>query len=364
MPKDTDPTNGLANLRAQIDQFDKQLVELLNQRASVVVAIGKHKQDHNSPVYAPDREREVLDRVQRYNQGPLADTCITAIWRELMSGSLALERALKVGYLGPPGSFSHVAAQLKFGTSVGYEPFDAIASVFDATVRSQIDLGLVPIENSAMGGVSETLDCFLDSPVRIYAEVLIRIHHNLLSNAPADQIQRVYSRPEVFSQCRRWLSENLQGTQRVAVASSSMAAEIASQEPHAAAIGSALAGQLYGLNTLFANIEDNPNNITRFFVTATHQAKPSGDDKTAITFTTPHKPGALAAILNVFREHQLNLTHIDHRPSQRANWEYCFFVDFLGHQDQPHVAQAIEAARANCLQLTVLGSFPRAKQVL
>ncbi|MCE9590578.1 MAG: prephenate dehydratase [Planctomycetes bacterium] len=354
----------LTPLRARIDQIDQQLVELLNERARVVVDIGKVKRDGQSPIYAPDREQQVLQKVRDRNKGPLPDSCLIAMWRELMSGSFALERPLRIGYLGPPGSFSHLAARRKFGASVEYDDLEDIAGVFEEIVRGHIDLGLVPIENSSMGGIGETLDSFLDSPVQVYAEVLINIHHNLLANCPPERVTKVYSKPEVFAQCRRWLGVQIRNAERVPVASSSKAAELASKETNTAAIGSTLAAELYGLKVQFANIEDNPNNTTRFFIISKDSAKPTGDDKTAMMFTTAHKAGALAEVLDVFRDHKLNLTHIDKRPSKRVNWEYYFFIDCLGHQSDPAVTAAIEAARKHCQQLTILGSFPRAREVL
>jgi chorismate mutase/prephenate dehydratase len=281
-----------------------------------------------------------------------------------MSGSFALERPLRIGYLGPAGSFSHLAAKRKFGSSVEYDSLETIGGVFDEISRGHVDLGLVPIENSYIGGIGETLDSFLDTRVQVYGEVLIGIHHNLLSNEPIDKITKIYSKPEVFAQCRNWLNLQLKNAQRVAVASSSKAAEIAASEPGAAAIGSVLAAETYKLPTVFANIEDNPNNTTRFFIISNNMAKPSGDDKTSIMFTTAHQAGALAEVLDVFRDHKLNLTHIDKRPSKRVNWEYYFFIDCLGHQTDPAVKSAIEAARKHCLHLSVLGSFPRASEVL
>ncbi len=365
--KATDPTGdeaALSLLRQRIDTLDKQLIDLLNQRAAVVVEVGKVKQNGSTPIYAPDREKQVLDRVRKQNKGPLPDSCLEAIWRELMSGSFALERPLRIGYLGPAGSFSHLAARRKFGASVEYDSVEAIAAVFDEIVRGHIDLGLVPIENSSMGGIGETLDSFLNASVRVCAEVLISIHHNLLANAATEKITRIYSKPEVFAQCRRWLGVQLRQAERVPVASSSRAAEMAAKEPAAAAIGSTLAGEIYGLKTLYENIEDNPQNITRFFVIGNQSSKPTGDDKTAIMFTTAHKAGALAEVLDVLRDHGLNLTHLDKRPSQRVNWEYYFFADFAGHEDDPNVRKGLEESRRHCLQLTVLGSFPRARDVL
>jgi len=357
----------LESLRQRIDQLDQKLVDLLNQRAQVVIEIGKLKRDGDTPIYAPDREQRVLEQVRRHNEaagGPLPDQCLEAIWRELMSGSFALERPLRVGYLGPPGSFSHLAARRKFGASVDYDNLDDIASVFEEIARGHIDYGLVPIENSAIGGIGETHDAFLDSNVQVCAEVLVTIHHDLLANAPVEKINRIYSKPEALSQCRKWLSVQLTQAERVPTASTSRAAELAAQEENAAAIGSSLAGEIYGLKTQFANIEDNPRNTTRFFIIARQAGKPTGDDKTSVMFTTEHKPGALVSVLDVLRDHGLNLTHIDKRPSRRVNWEYYFFVDLEGHASDPKVQQALDDARKHCLQLTVLGSFPRARDVL
>ena len=364
MSQDRDPQEPLAELRERINRVDRQIVEALNERARSVVEIGRIKQRDNAPIYVPGREQQVLQQIRRFNQGPLPDACLEAVWREVMSASLALERPLRVGYLGPAGSFSHMTARRKFGASVEYDPLDSIGGVFDQVARGHVDLGMVPIENSIDGGITETLDSFLESPVRICAEVLINIHHNLLANSGPAQINRIYSKPNGFSQCRKWLSVQMLEAERLPVASTSRAAELAAAEPGAAAIGSALAGELYGLQTQFANIEDNPNNTTRFFVMTRESARPTGDDKTAMMFTTAHQVGALASVLDTFRDHELNLTHIDKRPSRRVNWEYYFFVDLLGHEEDENVRNAIDAARAHCVQMTVLGSFPRAHEVL
>ncbi len=364
VPLEASHADALTPWRRKIDTLDQQIIDLLNERAQAVIEIGKIKRDGGGAIYAPEREQAVLENVRRANKGPLPDACLEAIWRELMSGSFTLEKPLRVGYLGPPGSFSHLAARRKFGASIEYDNLDSIAAVFEEIARRHIDLGLVPIENSSMGGIGETLDGFLDSPAQVCAEVLINIHHNLLANCAPEEITRVYSKPEVFSQCRKWLSVQIRQAERLPVESSSRAAELASKEPCAAAVGSNLAAEIYGLKVQFANIEDNPNNVTRFFVIGMQSPKPTGDDKTAIMFTAEHKAGALTSVLDVFRDHGLNLTHIDKRPSRRVNWEYYFFVDFLGHVHDPHVKTALDAAGKHCLQLTVLGSFPRAREVL
>jgi chorismate mutase / prephenate dehydratase len=356
--------NSLDPLRAKIDAFDQQIVPLLNARAQVVVEIGRLKQASGEPVYAPDREKAVLERVRKLNAGPLSDRCLEAVYRELMSGSFALERPLRIGFLGPDGSFSHAAAIGKFGSSVDYVPLDDIPGVFEAVVRGHADYGLVPIENSLHGGVIDTLDAFLHSSVRICAEVLITVHHNLLAAEPWEKIKTIYSKPEVFSQCRHWLATTAKDREVQPSASTSRAAEMASQQSGVAAIGSTLAGRLYGLRVLFENIEDNPDNVTRFFVIAREPAKRSGDDKTAVMFTTAHTPGALAQVLDVFKDNGINLTDVEKRPSKKVNWEYYFFIDAQGHADDPAMQRAIADSRKHCLQLTVLGSYPRATEVL
>ncbi len=361
----SDPENAsLEPLRQQIDSLDESIVELLNARARVVVEIGKVKQQQNSPIYAPDREKTVLEKVRWLNKGPLPDRCLEAVYRELMSGSFALEKPLRIGYLGPAGTFSHAAAVTKFGSSVDYVPLADIPSVFEEVVRGHVDYGLVPVENSIHGGVVDTLDAFLASSAKICAEVKVTIHHNLLAKEPWERIKSVYSKPEVFSQCRHWLAATAKDRDVQPAASTSKAAEMAAQQPGVAAIGSTLAGELYGLHVLFENIEDDPDNETRFFVIGREVARRSGDDKTAIMFTTAHKPGALAEVLDVFKENGINLTDIEKRPSKKVNWEYYFFIDAEGHADDAKMKAAIEQARQHCLQLTVLGSYPRATEVL
>src|SRR6267378_139342 len=364
----TGPTNpdnpSLEDLRRQIDALDDQIVPLLNARAQIVVQIGKLKQQSGVPIYAPDREKAVLEKVRKINKGPLSNRCLEAVYRELMSGSFALEKPLRIGFLGPEATFSHEAAVRKFGSSVEYLPLTEIQSVFEEVVRGHIDYGLVPVENSIGGGVVDTLDAFLHSSAKICAEVLMTIHHNLLAKEPWEQIKEIQSKPEVFAQCRTWLNAMAKDLDVQAAASSSRAAEMAAQQAGVAAIGSSLAGELYGLHVLFENIEDNPDNVTRFFVIGREGARASGQDKTAVMFTTAHKPGALAEVLDVFKENGINLTDIEKRPSKKVNWEYYFFIDAQGHSDDAAMKKAIEEAKQHCLQLTVLGSYPRATEVL
>ncbi|MFP4354105.1 MAG: prephenate dehydratase [Phycisphaerae bacterium] len=359
-PSDTQQPADLESLRKQIDQLDKQLVDLLNQRARVVVDVGKAKQSDGTPIYAPDREHAVLARIGQMNQGPLPQRTLQAIYRELMSGSFALEKPLRIGFLGPEGSFSHMASMRKFGQSVEHRPLADIRAVFEEVARGHCDLGLVPIENSVRGGVIDTMDSFIGTSVHICAEVLVEIHHNLLANTAPEQIKLIASRPEVFAQCRNWLSTSFHPVELLPVASSSRAAEMAASEQGLAAIGSTLAADLYGLKTVFSNIEDTPNNMTRFFVISKNPAKRTGKDKTTLMFTTAHKSGALVEVLKVLAHYDVNLTNIDTRPSKRQNWEYYFFVDAEGHAEDHNFAEAIAEARNHCGEMHVLGSYPRA----
>jgi chorismate mutase/prephenate dehydratase len=366
----------LQELRRKIDAVDQRLVRLLNERANLVVEVGKAKRTTGTPIYAPHREAEVLRRVLSANAGPLPDRTVEGVYRELMSGSFALEHPLRIGYLGPPGSNSHAAAVKQFGSSVDYEDLREIGGVFTEVRRGHVNYGLVPIENSLGGGIVETLDAFKANAhqISIYGEVQISVHHALLANCLPRQVRRIHSKPEIFQQCRNWLSTQYPGVELMPAASSSRAAQIAAEEcrkaleigaePGSASIGSALAGQLYGLNILFPRIEDDPSNITRFVIIARQHALPTGDDKTSLMFTTDDKPGALVSVLGVFQDAGINLTHIDKRPQGRERWTYTFFVDALGHREDRTMATAIEEAGTHCREFIVLGSYPRSRRSL
>lgn len=358
--------SSLEEYRAKIDQIDTKLVHLINERAKQVVEVGKLKmRDANAPgIYAPDRERMILDKIQAMNEGPLPDRCLVAVYRELMSGSFFLERPLRIGYLGPPGSFSHSAAMLKFGQSVEYEALPDIGGVFDEIGSEHCDLGIVPVENSIAGGVIETLDALIDSSVLICGEVLLAVHHNLLSRCGLEDIETVYSKPEALAQCRNWLATALPNVGFIATASTAQAAEEVAKVDKAAAVGSVRAAEIHGLNILCENIEDRSNNVTRFCIIGREPARRSGKDKTSLVFATAHKAGALVDVLQVFRAHGVNLTNIESRPSKKREREYYFFVDCEGHRDDEHVIEAMAAAKQHCLQFSVLGSFPKASEIL
>ncbi len=366
----------LAEFRKKIDRIDKKLVELLNERAGLVVEVGKMKRGSGAPIYAPHREAEVLARVLAANKGPLPDRTIEGVYRELMSGSFALEQPLRIGYLGPPGSYSHQASVKQFGTSVEYEDLRLIAGVFTEVRRGHVNYGLVPIENSIGGGITETLDAFREHAgrVHVYAEVQINVHHALLSDCTPSQVRRIYSKPEAIAQCRGWLATQYPNADLLPDASTSKAVQTAMEEnrvareigaePGTAAIASELAGEIYGFPVLFEKIEDNPENITRFYVISRQKARRSGDDKTSVMFTTEDKHGALVDVLGAFHSAGINLSHIDKRPSGRENWAYTFFVDAVGHQEDDAMKVALSRASAHCKELHVLGSYPRSRRIL
>lgn len=357
--------DSLEALRARIDDIDERLVDLMNERARVVSQIGELKRSQGTPIYAPHREQAVLRRALDRNQGPLSDRAVEAVFRELMSASFQLERPIRVGYLGPPGSFSHVAAVAHFGSSVDFDDLSEIRTVFTDVKRGRLDYGMVPIENSTVGGVADTLDAFTEpGEISIYAEVLVAIRHHLLVKDPGQSVETIYSRPEIFSQCRGWLSTHFPGVTLVPTPSSSHAVVLAQKEARSAAVASELAGRIHGMEVLFQDIEDNPNNVTRFFVLARERAEPSGDDKTSFMLVTKNQPGALAEALAAFRSADVNLTHIDKRPSGRENWTYTFFLDAEGHRDDSKILLAADRARPAVQSLTILGSYPRATRIL
>jgi len=347
-------------LRRKIDSLDKQLVQLLNDRADAAVQIGEVKRDGDAPVYSPHREHAVMHHVARLNKGPLPPQVLQAIYREIISGSYALEQPLKIAFLGPEGTFSHQAALRSFGSSVEYRPMPTIQAIFEEVARKHCALGVVPIENTLGGGVVDTLDCFAHFHVPICDEILLEVHHNLLAKCAASKVKRIYSRPEVFSQCRKWLSDEFRDAQLVPMDSSARAAQMAARHANTAALGSELAGQVHGLRSLFRNVEDTPHNMTRFLVLGQEPARRTGHDRTAMMFTTRHKAGALADVLRIFSRNRVNLSSIDSRPTRRRNWAYYFFIEAEGHMDDAAMVKAVTAARPHCGELHILGSFPRA----
>ncbi len=352
-------TPTIASLRAKIDRVDQELVRLMNDRAQLALEIGKVKNSTGVSAYAPAREDEVLSRVLSLSKGPLSDRCVRAVFREIISGSRSLEKELRVAYLGPAYSYSHLAAIHRFGQSVELVPVSNIAAVFEEINRRHADFGLVPIENSTDGRVADTLDMFARLPARICGEVQLRIHHNLLGRCSRGEVEEVYSKPQALSQCRNWLAKHLPGARMVEVTSTSTAAQLAQDKAGAAAIASLQAGVHYGLDVLAADIEDNKGNLTRFAVISDETGPRTGNDKCALMFEVAHQPGSLADAMNVFKKNRLNLTWIESFPIARPEGGYMFFVELEGHEEDPRVRRAIAALERKAVRLEVLGSYAK-----
>jgi chorismate mutase / prephenate dehydratase len=355
----TRPSASLKHLRTTIDKLDLQILKLVNERASLAAEIGKVKNDHGSEVFSPAREEEVLQNVLEHHKGPLDQATIRAIYREIMSGSRALQKVLKIAYLGPEYSFGHLAAIERFGQQVDFMGVGSIPAVFEEVNRSHVDFGVVPLENSTDGGVADTLDMFMRMPqLRIVAEVRLPVHHNLIANCEQQQIRRVYSKTQSLAQCRNWLSKNVPYAQLIEVSSTVAAVKLAQQEPGAAAVASRHAAVHFNVPILFENIEDFPNNETRFAVVGTQECEKTGHDKTAIMFRIAHNPGSLASVLDVFKQAKVNLTWIESFPSRQPKPSYMFFVDFEGHTEDPKIKRVLSSIEEHCEQVAVLGSFP------
>ncbi|HMK44872.1 MAG TPA: prephenate dehydratase [Dissulfurispiraceae bacterium] len=357
--KNKQKITGLGAVRAQIDTLDTQIVKLLNKRAKCAMKIAKIKRTANLGFHSPERERAVLERLTGINPGFFPNDALRVIFREIMSASLALEEPLKVAYLGPEGTFTNLAAVRHFGSFAQYIPVDSIKAVFEAVEHNETVYGLVPIENSNEGVVSYTLDTFMDYDLKISAEVMLEVSHNMLSRSgDKDKVRRIYSHPQASAQCRGWLETHMPGIPVLEATSTAKAAGIAAMDEDAAAIASELAARLYDLKFIRRRIQDKRNNFTRFLVIAKESPKKTGSDKTSIMFSINDKPGALYEVLYPFKQAGVNLTKIESRPSKRRAWEYIFFVDMQGHTDEEKISKAIGKVKANCLYLTVLGSYP------
>ena len=348
----------LTKLRKKIDSIDKQIILFLNQRASIVKEVGRLKNRAGSDVYVPDREVEIYRNILKDNKGPLSERAVKAIYREIMSSSLALEKRLKIAYLGPEATFTHLAAIKKFGSQVGYSSCSSITEVFREVAVSRSNYGVVPVENSTEGAVTHTLDMFINSDLKICSEVLLDISHNLIGRCKIPAIKKVYSNPQVFAQCRSWLNSHLPNVELVEVSTTSKSAERACREKYSCAIASILAAEKYKLKVLARDIEDSANNITRFLVIGQYIPSPTQRDKTSIMFSITDRVGALHDMLSPFKRHKVNLTKIESRPSKKKAWRYYFFVDMLGHCQMENVKKALRALEKQCTFLKILGSYP------
>jgi chorismate mutase/prephenate dehydratase len=351
----------LDDLRKQIDRLDGEIVRLLNERINVVLSIGEEKKKEGAEIYVPARERAVFDKIKRLNEGPLPEESAHAIYREIMSAALALETEMKIAYLGPEATFTHQAARNKFGASVDYIPAGTISEVFDRVQNRSADYGVVPVENSTEGAVTHTFDQFATTPLKICAEIYLPISLTLLASRPKKEVSLIFSKQEVFGQCRSWLNANMPNVKLSPVDSTAKAVQLALETPGAAAIASVMASDMYGIEVLAENIQDMQGNTTRFLVIAPNYGPSTGSDKTSIVFGVKHKVGALYDALSVFKADHINMSKIESRPSKNKAWEYYFFVDIDGHASDPEVKRALEELQEHCSLMTILGSYPKAE---
>lgn len=354
-------SNKLPQLRERIDQLDEQIQALLTERAKIAQEVAASKtQSHDTNFYRAERESQVLRRVMERNQGPLSDEEIARLFREIMSACLALEQVMKIAFLGPEGTFTQAAALKHFGHSVDTLPLATIGDVFREVESGNASYGIVPIENSTEGVVNHTLDQFMSSPLHICGEVELRIHHYLLGkNADTGHAKKIYSHRQSLAQCREWLEANLPGVTLHDVSSNAEAARLAAQEENTLAIASDAAAEIYGLNILASNIEDEPDNTTRFLVIGKRATPASGRDKTSLLISTSNKPGSLYRILEPLVKYKISMTRIESRPSRRGMWDYVFFIDCEGHRDDETVSAALTELEQETSFLKILGSYPR-----
>lgn len=352
----------LKGLRHQIDKLDLHILKLVNERAELALEIGKLKNDHGNEVFSPAREEEVFQNVVDHNKGPLDELTIRAIYREIMSGARALQRKIKIAFLGPEYSYSYLATVERFGQDVEFLRVGSIAAVFEEVNRGHAEFGVVPLENSTDGRVADTLEMFIRLPnLRICSEIRLRIHHNLLANCEQIEIRRVYSKGQALSQCRNWLAKNVPHATLHEVSSTADAARLALTEPGAAAVASRQAAVRYGLRVISSDIEDVPDNETRFAVIGTQAAHKTNKDKSSLMFAVSHNPGSLVEALNVFKQNKINMTWIESFPARESKKvDYIFFVDIEGHADDPRIKKALTTLEGHVEKLTVLGSYPMA----
>lgn len=351
----------LESIRKKIDQLDEQIIELLSDRTKLALEIGKLKQAKDSEVYAPARESEIYRKIDSLAKGPLTSDALKSIFREIMSASLALEKPLSVAYLGPEATFTHLASLSKFGSSVRYVPCTSITEVFAEVDRKRVDYGVIPVENSIEGAVSHSLDMFIDSDLKICSEILFEVSHNLMANCNMKKIKRIYSKAEVFGQCRLWLETNMPRVELVETSSTSQAAHRACEEDGSAAIASKLAATLYNVTILAEGIEDLAHNVTRFLVMGRQIAARTGKDKTSIVVSIKDKVGALYEMLDPIRKNKVNMTKIESRPSKKKAWDYYFFIDMEGHAEDLRVKKTLKEIENRVRFLKVLGSYPQVR---
>lgn len=348
----------LSEHRQAIDKYDAQIVALLNERTKHVLAIGEIKIKAGEEIYAPHRERAVFQRICKLNTGPITDSSLQAIYREIMSSALSLEKSLSIAYLGPEATFTHQAAIQRFGASLKYASQKTISDVFSEVAKGRADYGVVPVENSTEGVVTHTLDMFVDSDLKIVSQIVLPISHCLVSKGKKEQIKKLYVHPQTLAQCRGWIQKNLPHAELIETSSNARSVELTAAEKKTGAIAGVLAAEKYNVPILEHDIQDNSANATRFLVLGRQCSPPTGRDRTSVMFSILDKAGALHSSLAPFRRYKLNMTKIESRPSKRKAWEYFFFVDVDGHAQDKKLSKALEQLATHCSFLKVLGSYP------
>lgn len=344
--------------RKAIDQLDAQIVRLLNDRTKHVLAIGEIKLKAGEEIYVPHREHTVLQRICHHNLGPMTNDQLRAVYREIMSSALALEKTLTIAYLGPEATFTHQAAIRRFGSSLHYSAQKTIADVFTEVSKNRADYGVVPVENSTEGVVTHTLDMFVDSDLKVVSQIILPVQQCLLSKSPRPKIQKLFAHPQSLAQCRGWIQNHLPRVEIIETSSNARSAEFAAQEKNTAAIAGLLAAEKYGLPVLEHDIQDNAANATRFLVLGRQCSPPTGNDRTSLMVSILDKVGALHRALDAFRRYRINLTRIESRPSKRKAWAYFFFIDCDGHVQDDKVTKAVRLLEEQSSFVKVLGSYP------
>lgn len=353
----------LLKIRCRIDSIDQELQSLINKRAECAQQVAEIKMSTGDVehFYRPEREAQVLTEVKKRNKGPLDDNSMAYLFREIMSCCLALEKPIKVAFLGPAGTYNHTAACKHFGSFVDQYPVDNIEDIFRSVQTGQVHFGVAPIENSTEGVISHTLDLLINSSLQICGEVDLRIRHNLISQeTDLSNIKKVYSHQQSLAQCRRWLDANLPNVELFAVRSNAEAVKIVKDEANAAAIAGSMASEIYDVPILSPEIEDEADNTTRFIVIGRDLLGPSGNDRTSLLVTTSNKAGALHKLLKPLAERNIGMTKIESRPSRQGVWEYVFFIDIEGHKDDPVLAEALGEIEHETAMIRILGSYPKA----
>ena len=348
----------LENARKKIDEIDAEIVQLLDKRAEAIEDVTEGKRSSGVSVYDPAREKEVLQKILSKNNGKFPKNGIKDVFEQIFQYSRALQEPMKIAFLGPETSFTHIAALKRFGSNSEMITKDSIKEVFNSVERGEANYGVVPIENSSEGSVTNTFDMFVYSDLKIVAEVLLNVHHHLISKYSLEDIRKIYSRPIALAQCKEWIMKNMPNAERIEVSSTAKGAESAALYLNSAAVASDLAAKQHKLNILQHNIEDNPNNITRFLVIGKSQPKSTGKDKTSIVYSVKHESGALFNSLMPLREHKINMTKIESRPTRIKAWDYVFFVDMQGFVNDKKINAVLEELKKNCAFVKVLGSYP------